>query len=49
MSVQDGKGPADQSVTLEALKANLVKAQQDLEGRVDAPAMAKALLATGEG
>ena len=49
MSVQDGKGPADEGATLEALKTDLVKAQQDLEGRVDAPAMAKALLATGQG
>jgi hypothetical protein len=37
----------DQTAILDVLRANLVKAQRDLEGRVEAAALAKALLAGG--
>jgi hypothetical protein len=37
----------DQSATLDVLRANLVKAQHELEQRIDAAAVAKALLAGG--
>ena len=44
MPGQNGNAPR----VLDVLKSNLVKAQSDLEARMDAAAMAKALLAGGE-
>ena len=44
MKTMPGK---DQNATLDMLRANLVKAQHELEERIDAAAVAKALLAGG--
>jgi hypothetical protein len=41
--------PADANATLDVLKSNLVKAQHDLEKRMEAAAMVRALLAGGDG